>query len=138
MPLDSQAPWLPRGAASTSSGPSSADWLTFAAIRFVPVARSYCQIRAVVAAGSVEPTGNCWLEPGSSVKSRLFAVDSMLSGWCISATVLTGASSPSIRIENDSTLVGSLGSSTSFQMRPFEDVNALPSGAVAPRPLSTT
>ena len=53
MPLDSHAPRLPTGAASSSVGPSSADWLTFAATRFVPVARSYCQIRAVVAAGSV-------------------------------------------------------------------------------------
>ena len=88
MPLDSQAPSAPlAGFASLSSGPSSADWFTFAATRFVPVARSCCQRRAVVAAGSKfgepgtsEPTGNCWLEPGSSVIRRLFSVDSMLSG----------------------------------------------------------
>ena len=66
MPLDSHAP----GAAA----PRPRRWalvgrlLTFAATRFVPVARSYCQMRAVVAAGSKfgepgtsEPGGN-WLD----------------------------------------------------------------------------
>ena len=68
-------PRLPlAGFASLSSGPSSADWLTFAATRFVPVARSYCHSRAVVASVGRRPSGgNCWLEPGSSVIRRLFA-----------------------------------------------------------------
>ncbi len=37
MPLDSHAPSLPAGAASSSIGPSSADWLTFAATVIAPV-----------------------------------------------------------------------------------------------------
>ena len=123
IPLDSHAPRLPRAvAASTSVGPSSADWFTFATTLFAPVARVCFQIRAVVAFGSVDPNGNCWLEPGSSVTSRLVAVVSRLSGWWISPGALTGASSPSIRIERLSTFVGSLGSSTSFQIRPFVEI----------------
>jgi hypothetical protein len=53
-------------------------------------------------------------------------------------SVFTGLSSPSIRIESESTVVGSVGWSTSFQMRPFDDVNGLPPALVAPRPVSAT
>ena len=61
-----------RLAPSTSVGPSSADWSTLATtLSGSRCTRSYRQSRAVVAVGSVEPTGNCWLEPGSSVMSRL-------------------------------------------------------------------
>ena len=91
MPLDSHDPRFPNTGVvppSTSVGPSSAPWLTFATAVFTPVARSNFQSRAVVAAGSVVGSVNCWLEPGSSVMSRLFFVDSMLSGWCISFSVL--------------------------------------------------
>ena len=82
-------------------------------------------MRAVVAAGSVEPTGNCWLEPGSSVMYRPLAVDSMLSGWWISVRVLTGMSSPSMRIDSEVTTFGSFGSRTIFQTRPFVERPAL-------------
>ena len=138
IPLDSHAPRLPRAAASSSVGPSSADWFTFATTSIAPVPSWYRQSRAVVAAGSVEPNGNCWLEPGSSVIRRKSSVDSMLSGWWISSIAFTGLSSPSIRRENEVTLVGSFLSSTSFQTRPFDEVKGLPPALVAPRPLSTT
>src|SRR6185503_5569112 len=95
------------------------------------------QRRAVVALGSVEPTGNCWLEPGSSVNRIPLRVDSILSGWWTSFNVLTGLSSPSTNILREVTSVGSSGSSTIFQTRPLVERPACGEPAV-PRPESTT
>jgi hypothetical protein len=81
-----------------------------------------CQSLAVVAFGSEEPRGNCWLEPGSSVTRRPLRVVWMLSGWWISLGVWTGLSSPSTSTVSDVTFVGSFGSSTIFQTRPFVDL----------------
>ena len=54
---------------------------------------------------------------------------SMLSGWWISPSVLTGLSSPSIRIDSDvdDRRVGR--SRTIFQMRPLVELNGLPPAA---------
>src|SRR5262245_43988018 len=81
IPLDSHAPRFPGGRPSTSVGPvgPSADWSTLATTSGVPENGTY-QRRAVVALGSVEPNGNCWLDPGSSVTTRPVVVDSRLSG----------------------------------------------------------
>ena len=82
MPLDSQAPRLPGVVVGVDVGRALVGGL-------VHLERDGRDTgREVVAAtagrssplGSVEPTGNCWLEPGSSVRYRLLAVDSMLSG----------------------------------------------------------
>src|SRR5688572_17611615 len=86
IPVDSHAPRLPAGRPSTSVGPPSADWSTFTTTWDVPENGTY-QSRAVVALGSREPTGNCWLDPGSSVNRRPLTVDSILSGWWTSFNV---------------------------------------------------
>jgi hypothetical protein len=100
MPLDSHAPRFPglmRKAAgasgrlsggSTSVGPSSADWFTLATTSGDPENGTH-HSRAVVAFALVSVAANCWLDPGSSVTRRPFAVDSRLSGWWISPRVLT-------------------------------------------------
>ena len=46
----------------------------------------------------------------------------MLSGWWTSLSVLTGLSSPSTSTVSDVTFVGSFGSSTILQTRPFVDL----------------
>ena len=64
----------------------------------------------------------------------------MLSGWWTSLSVLTGLSSPSTKTVSDVTTVGSFGSSTIFQTRPFVDLKFGVSrlcAAVRPRPEST-
>ena len=138
IPDASHAPQFPLLPGTTSVGPPSADWSTLSTTVFAPVARSTRQTRAVVAFGSVEPAGNCCDEPGSSVTRSPPSVVSRLSGWWISSRVLTGASSPSTRIESERTFVGSFLSNTNFQIRPFDDVNGLLAGLVAPRPVSAT
>src|ERR671911_2226391 len=136
MPLDSHAPQLPGVRSSTSVGPASADCSTFATTAGAPENGTH-QSRAVVALGSVDPAGNCWLLPGSSVTNRPFGVDSRLSGWWISLSVCTGLSSPSWNIESESTCVASFGSSTIFQMRPLVERPAC-GDPVVPRPESMT
>src|SRR5512139_3716192 len=105
MPEASQAPMFPSGLPSTSVGPPSADWSIFATTWGDPENGTY-QRRPVVAFGSVEPIGNCWLEPGSSVSKIPVEVDSILSGWWTSLRVLTGLSSPSTKIDKEVTIVG--------------------------------
>ena len=59
MPLDSQAPSALRPAGSTSVGPSSADWSTFATTSGDPPLSGTRQMRAVVAFGSTVGRANC-------------------------------------------------------------------------------
>src|SRR5512132_3225332 len=141
IPVVSHDPQLPSegsvvGAGPTSVGPASADWSILAtACAEVGDENGTYHRRAVVALGSAEFAGNWLLPPGSSVTRRPVAVVSTLSGWWISPGVWTALSSPSRRMDSESTCVGSSGSRTIFQMRPLVDLFAPGSPAVA-RPVS--
>src|SRR6266545_1847426 len=140
IPVVSHAPQLPSARPSTSVPSPSAVWSILTTTSGEPENGTY-QSRAVVALGSVEFGGNCWLDPGSSATKRPVCVVSTLSGWWISFRVLTGKSSPSTAMLNESTTFGSSGSSTIFHTRPFVEIPGPENGATVgavPLPESTT
>ncbi len=74
-----------------------------------------------MAFGSVEPNGNCWLEPGSSVRRIPSASTRCCPAGGSRRRVWTALSSPSTMTVSEVTTVGSSGSSTMRQTRPFVD-----------------